>query len=385
MTTVYISLGIAGYLLRILVNYLSVGSNDIRTWELFADLFQSEGYCALLAQEGFNFNHPPLMAGFSSAVKLLGVSIDTPFYTTFNWFQIAADLGIGIILYQFWLKQKGELVASRVFMLYSWSFASILISSFHGNSDTACIFFALLSIFLLQRRFYFISGTIFAMSLQVKLIPIFILPVIFFRLVETRSLAYFFSGFALAVLPFAVSYHLCGEPALLKVFGYRPETNSWGIVFIGLLLSHAEIIENFASKLQTYQDYSLILILLFLSTLYCLRRQSVWVLATLSISIFLVLTPGFGIQYLMYIVPLYYFVFPTVGFIFSICAGIFLLSVYREFLVHSFPFESIHLIGMPPLSMILSLFLWLAILSIGVFLVARGAAKSRHLPPRAKI
>jgi hypothetical protein len=105
---------------------------------------------------------------------------------------------------------------------YWLSPAAILISAYHGNTDTAVAFFLLLTVWLATKQRILSSGAAFGASLWVKLPGILALPalLILFRRWRLRAL------FLLAASLMALSTYL---PALIQdykivytnVFGYR--------------------------------------------------------------------------------------------------------------------------------------------------------------------
>jgi len=89
--------GLAGYALRLVLCAVTEGSNDIRTWELFAREVQARGlegtYLAFPI-----FNHPPLMGLWAAAVLRLAAATGLRFTVLFKLLGVAAEVGTGLLL-----------------------------------------------------------------------------------------------------------------------------------------------------------------------------------------------------------------------------------------------------------------------------------------------
>jgi hypothetical protein len=130
------------------------------------------------------------------------------------------DAGNAFLLFSLLPENRWRFFATACYWL---SPAAILISAYHGNTDTAVAFFLLLTIWLATQQRILSSGAAFGASLWVKLPGILALPallILFFRRWRLRAI------FLLAAVVTALSTYL---PALVQdykvvctnVFGYR--------------------------------------------------------------------------------------------------------------------------------------------------------------------
>jgi hypothetical protein len=108
---------------------------------------------------------------------------------------------------------------------------------------------------------------------------------------------------------------------------------------------------------QAFMGYSLwarYLILLSVTTVSIMAhrrwRSDSFSLCALAVTIFLLLVPGFGVQYLAYLPPFLCMVNARLALFFSTLSGIFVALIYFNFLNNLLPLTSIHT-GPIPLSL----------------------------------
>src|ERR1044072_8848952 len=137
-----IALGIAT-LVKLVLATVTIGTNDVATWRVFADNAMLCGTCAyeLPGRLGDSFNHPPFIIHF---LKLIGPS--TAWFPV--WLRLPGILAdIGTVLLVTRLMPR---ISTRLIILLAVNPVSILVSGFHGNTDTVMIFFIVLTIYLLK-------------------------------------------------------------------------------------------------------------------------------------------------------------------------------------------------------------------------------------------
>ena len=89
---------------------------------------------------------------------------------------------------------------------------------------------------------------------------------------------------------------------------------------------------------------------------------------------FLVLTPGFGVQYTVLVVPMLCALSPLLGLAYGTAAGVFIGAVYWVYRVPGWPIGSRFTGGIPESTAILGLFAWL-------ILIVYLARQLRSRPP----
>lgn len=164
-------------------------------------------------------NHPPFIFGLASMMVQISATTEIPFRILFRSLFVLLDAGNAIFLFSLLPKNRYRLLVTACYWL---SPTAIIISAYHGNTDSAVAFFLLLSILLATKTRTLASGITFGAGLWIKLPGILALPafITFFRSWHLRVL------FLLAAAITAVSTYL---PALTQdyrivwtnVFGYR--------------------------------------------------------------------------------------------------------------------------------------------------------------------
>jgi len=87
-------------------------------------------------------NHPPQMARFFAAVASLAAWSDVPFRVWLRAPFAVLDLGTALLLLQLLRGSRWRFVAAAAYWLHP---LSMLFSAYHGNTDSAVAFLALLS------------------------------------------------------------------------------------------------------------------------------------------------------------------------------------------------------------------------------------------------
>ena len=257
------------------------------------------------------FNSPPPMIHVISLWGWLADSTGLPFRFWLRLPSAVADIGSFVLVARWLIKFLAEQNRLRVLMCLALCPTAILISGFHGNTDSVMIFFVLLSIYLIETAW--LAGLVFGLALCIKVAPFIFLPAILFYLSSFRKRLIFLTiavgVFLLCSLPYIAS-----DPRAVfdMVFGYSSIYGPWGWPQLAVLAfpnptylhgrfdvqgSHA----TFASILKYVNILSIVGVSLWLN----LRKPKpdLLIQCGLIIAIFLFLTPGFGAQYLIWLVP----------------------------------------------------------------------------------
>ncbi len=351
--------GISGLLLCLLLSYFSSGSNDQSTWLRFAQNIQNTGVFPLYLIDA-SFNHPPIGAMIVYLSYLLSELSDLPFPFLLRLPSVLCHILIALLIRQYWYRKEGGLSASRAFAAYSSGSAAILISGFHGNTDFLCLTALLLSFIFADRQRPVISGLLFGLSFNIKLLALICAPALLFAQKNLKAGLQTFSCLLFCATPFAISGILGGGAFIDNVIGYKPFIDYWGIQ---LLLS---IIAPLFPSTYLGDSYAhigayLILILAFALSATA-KNQNPYLLASISLLLFLLLASGFGIQYLVYPIPFLFILRLDLAFYYVHLAGLFLICVYSSFMVDWQHLSSVHDSEIGPSARLLGIFLWLFIL-----------------------
>ena len=221
-----------GVLLRVMLLFVTFGSNDIVTWERFGRQIADWGVLDEY-QRGLRFNHPPLMGLWSRTAVWVADHTGIRFSVIFKLLPLTADvLGLWLI-YALAKKHGGELHAWRAAAVFSTSLVSIVITGHHGNTDSACAMLTLAAVALLaDGRRPFLAGLALAAALNVKLIPLLLLPAVALLLPDVRTMLRFGAGLTLGLTPFLPPVLFVWQAFYRNAIAYQPRTLWWGIHYV---------------------------------------------------------------------------------------------------------------------------------------------------------
>jgi Gpi18-like mannosyltransferase len=207
-----------GAALRIYCFTFTNGTGDMDDWEDHAQQVRDRGLIGYYHANSFA-NHPPFMSKVGALILQIATATGIPFRILFRAPFALLDAGNTFLLFSLLPESRWRFLATACYWL---SPAAILISAYHGNTDTAVAFFLLLTVWLAMKQRILTSGAAFGACLWVKIPGILALPalLILFRRWRLRAL------FLLAAVVTALLTYL---PALIhdykivyaNVFGYR--------------------------------------------------------------------------------------------------------------------------------------------------------------------
>ncbi len=321
------------------------GSTDALLWEANLQRLREAGPVALyengtVLRSGDGtpyhsevFNHPPFMVRLLAMGGWLSARTQLPLRFWLRVVCALADLAsIALILA---IMRRPQLPVSPVaLLLVAASPVSLLISGFHGNTDPIMMALLLLSVYLIYRGAPWRAGAALGLAAGIKIVPLLFGPALVFSL-SGRKWAAFLAGaigvFFAGSLPLAIDH-----PSLIwsHVFGYSPQTGIWGI---------SRFVAAFATEGQlhgyAYLAKGAVLVVLgAISAWLNLRtpRAPVILQCGLLAFVLLFLTPGFGVQYLAWLVPWTYLLSARQAAAFHGIGGVFLTWYYTR-AAHGFP------------------------------------------------
>jgi len=297
------------------------------------------------------FNNPPFTIHFLKALGWLTGATGLPFAF---WLRFPSILADAFSLYLVWklLERSSRLRtdAPALLIVLALSPVSVIISGFHGNTDPLMIFFVLLSVYLLETRVGDVSvaAVAFGLALSFKVAPLIFAPALWFYLPGMRQRIAYFGLAALVFLCGSLPYFL-SDPVLVarSVFGYSSIYGHWGWTYLaatwfpdslqfarpphGLLGAHAV-----AASVGKWS----MLVLIAAAAFRFNRREQKPPLALqlgLATAIFLFLTPGFGAQYLSWLVPWAIFLGLRAGLLYYVLGGLYLSVSYSCYIYRGAP------------------------------------------------
>jgi hypothetical protein len=380
----WITAGGVGLAVRLAIFLASTGTNDIFTWLRFARSISASGICALY-QSDIEFNHPPLAAFYGVGSLFVGELTGLPFHFVFKAVPLCADWLTALAVLRL-ARARFPAQASRVFCLYAWSPVPVLVSAYHGNTDALCVWLCMTALSLLATRSSALqAGVVLGLACNVKLVPVVLVPLACAWIRRPKAVLLFLSGASIGAIPFAWSLLACGPSAYTNVFSYVPWLETWGVPFVLILMSLADSTRG-GMILEWYRGVGSLLTVA-ASALMSVRLKAVGVaysieLGTIAFSLFLILAPGFGVQYLIYVTPFLMLTHPKVAVWFSASSGVCLVVVYVQHMTQTFPFESSHWhVPMPPLAAAIGFVSWaiLVVNFVKSYVLPAGASSDARL------
>ncbi|CAN5366365.1 hypothetical protein BH10PLA1_BH10PLA1_23000 [soil metagenome] len=351
-----IALVAIGLLIRLAISWVSWGSNDVITWAHFSELANRVGLMNAYKQDS-GLNHPPIPVLWAVvAGRMTGLSIWFPFI--FKLPIILFEAFTAWVLWRVWQDRAernrprpgrrgersiaGENATSAV-AGYALSLCAILVSGYHCNTDTMFAGLALFSVYLLERQRPFSGGLALAAAINIKIIPVLLIPALLLSLRNRRDVLKFVGGLSIGVIPFVPVLFAVGPSFYQNALAYGSLIDRWGILYF-LLPSNSVADGAAMGPAIMYHNLAkwplLGLIVAWALLARRLHRWNRYDVAAVTFGIFLIFTPGFGVQYTVMIAPLLLATRVRVGAAYSVTAGLFIGAVYFINLTDDYPYYS---------------------------------------------
>ena len=290
--------------------WLPLGATfDIDSYRLVTDALLSgqEVYVAAVGR------HPylPFQMYVMGAMASLATATGLPYVVAIKLPAVLADVALTGLIYRMVVdggagRRQGRDWAAYLALLYALNPVSLLVSSYHGQFEAITLLLLAASLWLFERRRAGASGAALGLAILNKTWPIAFLPVVLMRLSSWRArLGYAALAVAipaLAVVAYLLAYDASPAPMLGRALTHRGNPGYWGpsaVLVPAATLRPA--LQPLAGALVALRNWLLLAAVLL--SLWWTQRQSArdaWL--TLLLSVFAV-TVGFGIQWLVWLVP----------------------------------------------------------------------------------
>jgi len=310
----------AAFLLKTGIALFTYGSTDALIFEADMAKIRQDGGVALYrdgirtrwcGQAGQRacppFNHPPLIIRALEGWALLSHVSGLPLRFWLRFTCAVADLGSLALLMRMLSHRRSERQTQVALLLFAASPISILVSGFHGNTDPILIFFVLLSICLIEsQRPAWLAGGALGIAVNIKILPVLLAPAALLSLPGTRRKIELCAGAAAAFLVGSLPVLVAApELVITRVFGYSSQSGPWGLSLLALASLGSP---HLAWLYDLHARYGKILSLcLVLGASLWPRprpgRNALFMRVGFLMFLFVSLTPGFGVQYLAWLVP----------------------------------------------------------------------------------
>ena len=379
----WLSLILLGVILRIALAGVSIGTNDAAAWLRFGDEINQQGLLKTYVTDP-DFNHPPI-PGYWAAMcaKLAGDENaglhDSIFTVLFKLAPIAGDCLAIYILYLIWLRRRGRSFALYIAAMFALSIDAIAVSGYHCNTDSLLIALCLLCLYQLQDRSrLFLAGLALAAAINIKIIPVLLIPGLILQLRRRRDAARFLAGLSIGVLPFIPALIHVRSAFLNVALKYNSVLDRWGINYFLLWGERGWVAANPGEKISAiYYGKARYLILLLIGAWGVLARwKARWTaydIAAITFAIFLVFAPGFGVQYTVLAGLLLFATRPRWATIYGLLAGLFVSSAYFVNWKGAFPLYSHWGAMFPEPVALLGVATWLLLIALSLQIIIRPA------------
>jgi uncharacterized membrane protein len=238
-----IAAALVSFALKLAIAFNTFGTNDVAAFYMFAGSLHEHGLewtyrNGVIFFSNFPvFNHPPVTAYY---LELIGHLTKNPLLRdnglTFPFLLrlpgIVADFISVLVLIGIRNTTPIRQVPTWAMLLFALSPISIMVSGFHGNTDPIMVMFLIISAYLCLRERPVLCGIFFALSCQIKIIPLLLLPIPYFFWLKRGTASRFIVPFAMLNIALWIQ-PVTQFPALFlrNVFSYNGFWGSWGISY----------------------------------------------------------------------------------------------------------------------------------------------------------
>ena len=295
---------------RVALIATTYGTNDAGFMAVSVDLVKRAGISRSYAHTAM-MNHPPFSFAIMRVIDAIATAIGIAFVDVFRFVQVLADIAAATAL--FFIGRETSVEHGRALALFLLlSPGAAFISAFHCNTDATMVALVCIAASLLMRQ-PLISGGVLALATGIKIVPLLFLPMWMRATRATR----FVIGFAIVFLLIFVPPIVIGGPIVARVvFGYRGGLpHEWGIPGVAFAISRlfapARAVMTWWVAHGSWFVYAAIVgiwaISLRARTANFLHLTEIMLLAILA------LAPGFGVQYIGWLIAFLPFAFSWRG------------------------------------------------------------------------
>lgn len=335
-----VALALIAMTVKLAIAYNTIGTNDAVFFYGFAKVLNEHGLRWTYEHSRY-FNHPPLTAYFLQGIFALteqpwaqGLGIHFPFLLRLPG--IIADLLTVLVLLQF--RKVDVAVPTWALALFAISPVSLMVSGFHGNTDSVMVLLLVCAVWMCLRDQPALAGLFLALSCQIKIAPLLLLPAfVLFWWSQNRSRNFLIVGAITTCVLWAQP--LLGFSTLFakNVLAYGSYWGMWGITY----LFRATGIQEFSRVSFFDLDPAQTLIMTILKVI--IIASVVWIawqnrksrgrafVDSLGYAwlVFFVFAPGVCPQYLVWLAPFVLILSPSFYTAVLISSSVFLFVFYN--------------------------------------------------------
>ena len=227
-----LTVGVVGLAFRFWLAKNSIGCNDADIWKEHADLIATRGVRFAYEHpelESMQFNHPPLMGYFSVFARWISGSDMARFSFWMKLPGLLSEVMAAALIWIVWSKRNVR-SAATAFAAYGASPTLILVSGFHGNTDCAYAGLSLLAFYLMcEKNAPLLSGLALAVALNVKILPLLLVPPLLAQCRSRREVLRFSLGAAAGIVPFLPFLLTVPGDMYRNMLAYNSLQLEWGL------------------------------------------------------------------------------------------------------------------------------------------------------------
>jgi uncharacterized membrane protein len=341
---------LVGLFIKLTIAYNTFGTNDVVTFYMFARSISEHGL-EWTYRNGFVFfsnypvfNHPPLTAYY---LELIGYLSRQHFFQTYGVTfpfllrvpGIIADFVVVLVLLRVRKVTPRFRIPTWALLVFALSPVSIMVSGFHGNTDSVMVMFFMLAAYTCLRDRPVLCGIFFVLSCQIKVIPLLFFPVILFWWSTRRRALRFALPFLLLTIVLWIEPLTTFPLLFLKnVLSYGSYWGDWGITYC-LRLTRLPAFNGagFFNLPRAAVGISLLLKAIIVAAVIVIgwRRRHLPALGVVnsiaySWVIFFIFSPAVCPQYMVWLAPFLLILSPTFYACFTATSSIFLFLAYNS-------------------------------------------------------
>jgi hypothetical protein len=272
-------------------------------------------------------NHPPLVGLYMGWALNMANQTGVPFEWIAKAPNMVAESGAMCALYMLGNRRGGKRLGLTLAALYALNPLSALLSAYHGNTDVIYATAVLMSLVALERGRWMLSGGFFALALNVKLVPAILVPPLIATIRRRQDLLRWLIGLAPGAIPFLVVASSDARLLLERVVSYSPDPNTWGITLFTYVFHRGSELAGLGSYagVARYVTIGASLVLALV-----VRNRSIDAATAMAAGslVFVILTPGLGIQYFALPALLLFAVSPSRAWLFGWVGGLAAYLLY---------------------------------------------------------
>ena len=333
---------------KLAIAYNTFGTNDVATFYMFARSLNDHGLewtyrnGAVFFSNFPVFNHPPLTAYYLELIeKVSRMEVLRRYGITFPFLMrlpgILADLVAVLVLLRMRTASLAPRIPNWAMFLFAMSPVSLMVSGFHGNTDSIMVMFLVVAAYMCLRDRPFLCGVFFALSCQVKVVPLLLTPILWFFWQKRGDAVRFTLPFILLTMVMWIQ-PLAKFPTLFarNILAYGSYWGSWGITYCLRLTRLPQFDGGFFNLSVAAAAIALILKVAIVCAVFVIgwRRRSLGGPAALNSLahawiVFFVFSPGVCPQYMVWLAPFILLLSPALYGWLTASSSVFLFLLYN--------------------------------------------------------